>query len=239
MAHRLGDWSRRLEKAAYAAIERADEREKKLNSAQSEDVVNKRLNLCFDADRAAERAIELYDNFSYLYRELIQQLNTFDSNGNLRPHDRAEEIMLVALDLMESLEHNAINKKIATIKKALPDLLTYFDDAKLALKACQKLTTNTDALNALCLAWQWNKVVIKSKQTHRKHKAVEQHQLNLELAALLIEDDEKFENLKESIYAELDQIIQASSMVECINSLLRPYLNNSKNLRIHTNRKAE
>jgi len=49
VAHRLGDWDRRLEKAAYAAIERADEREEKLDSARSEAVIEKRLNACFDA----------------------------------------------------------------------------------------------------------------------------------------------------------------------------------------------
>lgn len=230
VAHRLGDWNRRLEKAACAAIERADEREEKLDSAQSETVIEKRLNLCFDADIAAQQAIDLYDNFSYLYRELIRQLNTFDSKGYLRPHERAKETILVALDLMESLGHNAINKEIVTIRKALPDLLTYFDDAKLALSACQEFTTNEDALKTLCLAWQWNKAVIKSKNSTRRHKAIEQRDLNLELAALFIEDDkEVFESIKERTYEELDQIIQASSMVECINSILRPYLNSSKN----------
>ena len=28
---------------------------------------------------------------------------------------------------------------------------------------------------------------------------------------------------------KLDQIVQSSAMVECINSIIRPYLNNSKN----------
>ncbi|MES9986187.1 MAG: hypothetical protein ABW115_22570 [Candidatus Thiodiazotropha sp. 6PLUC6] len=229
IAHRLGDWNRRLEKAACAAIERADEREEKLDSARSDAVIEKRLNLCFDADRVTERAIDLYDNFSYLYRELIRQLNTFDSKGNLRPHERAEETIRVALDLIESLGHNAINKEIATIRKALPDLLTYFDDAKLALSACREFTANEDALKTLCLAWQWNKALIKSKNTARRHKAIEQRDLNLELAAMFIEDDKVFESIKERIYEELSQIVQASSMVECINSILRPYLNSSKN----------
>lgn len=71
--------------------------------------------------------------------------------------------------------------------------------------------------------------MIKSKVTARKHHAIEQRQFYLELAELFVGDKEKTLKLKESIYAELDQIIQASSMVECINSILRPYLNNSKN----------
>jgi hypothetical protein len=40
---------------------------------------------------------------------------------------------------------------------------------------------------------------------------------------------EDYKRLKEQVEGELDKIIQASSMVECINSILRPYLNNSKN----------
>ena len=192
-------------------------------------MIEKRLEGCFDADRAVEQSIDLYDNFNYLYGETIHQLNTFDSKANLRPHERAEETIRVALDLMESLGHRAINKEIVTIRKALPDLLTYFEDAKFALGACQEITANEDALKALCLAWQWNKAVIKSKNTDRGHKAIAQRDLHLELAALFIDDDKTFDSIKQRIYDELDQIVQASSMVECINSLLRPYLNSSKN----------
>jgi len=102
-------------------------------------------------------------------------------------------------------------------------------DAEIAVKNCEKLTNNKEALIALYLAWQWNKAVIKSKQTNRKHNAIEQRDFYLELAMLFVDDEERGILLKEKVYAELDQIIQASSMVECINSILRPYLNNSKN----------
>lgn len=124
---------------------------------------------------------------------------------------------------MEELNHKAINKDIASVRKALPDFLTYFADAKIAVINCQKLTDNKDALTALYLAWQWDKAVIKSKQTDRKHRAIEQRDFYLELAMLFAGDKESGIKLKENVYAELDQIIQASSMVECINSLLRPY----------------
>ena len=71
--------------------------------------------------------------------------------------------------------------------------------------------------------------MIKSKQTSRKHKAVEQRDFYLELAELFVGDKEKYLNLKASVFEELDPITQASSMVECINSILRPFLNTSKN----------
>jgi len=45
----------------------------------------------------------------------------------------------------------------------------------------------------------------------------------------VIGDEKQATQLQEAVDRKLDQIIQASSMVECINSLLRPYLNNSRN----------
>jgi len=229
VAHRLGDWDRRLEKSAYTAMEMADKREKTLASAKSDAVIEKRLTLCFEADEKEQQAIDCYDDFHYLYCYLIHQLKSFDSEGSLRQRDQAEENMTIALELMASLPHKKIAKEALLIKKTLPNLLTYFDDAIIAFEKCQKLTTNTETLQALILAWQWNKDVIKSKETARKHHAIEQRQFYLELAELFVGDKAKMIELKESIYAELDQIIQASSMVECINSILRPYLNTSKN----------
>ena len=229
IAHRLGDWVRRLEKSAYTSIELIVKREHTLGSARTEAVIDKRLNRCFDAVDAAKQAIEIYENFSYLYQYLIHQLNVFDSKGNLCQLKQVKENMAVALELMLSLNHKAINKEVKSIKNALADLLTYFSDADTAIENCQKLSSNEDALKSLSLAWQWNKAVIKSKHIPRKHKAIEQRQFYLEMAELLVDDQKKYSELKEKVFAELDQIIQASSIVECINSILRPYLNTSKN----------
>ena len=35
--------------------------------------------------------------------------------------------------------------------------------------------------------------------------------------------------VQQEIYSRLDKIVQSSAMVECINSIIRPYLNTSKN----------
>ena len=229
IAHRLGDWDRRLENSATTCMQHTENRNDTLASARSDRVIDKRLTLCFDAAEKEAQAIDLYDDFNYLYQIIGHQLNSFDSAGDLRPRDQAKDIMVAALDLMTSLDHKRICKEATLIKKTVSDLLVYFDDAIKAVDRCKDLTKNKEARKALSLAWQWNKVVVKSKKTNRKHDAIEQRDLHLELAELLIGCKKKTHRLKERIYAELDQIIQASSMVECINSILRPYLNGSKN----------
>ena len=66
-AHRLGSWVDRLEKAAYKAIEREDDRWNRLQSAKSDAVKEKKRDEYEKAKREAEEKIELYDRFHYLY----------------------------------------------------------------------------------------------------------------------------------------------------------------------------
>ena len=84
-----------------------------------------------------------------------------------------------------------------------------------------------EALHALFLAWQWNKSVIKSKKADRTRYCRETEQFWLEYAQGHLQ--ENYDDVKEQVYSELDTIVQSSALVECINSIIRPYLNSSKN----------
>ena len=52
-------------------------------------------------------------------------------------------------------------------------------------------------------------------------------QFCLEIATGYLQED--YDIVKEQVYQQLDQIVQSSALVECINSIIRPYLNGSKN----------
>ena len=84
-----------------------------------------------------------------------------------------------------------------------------------------------EVLRAFCIAWQYQKSWIKAKQAQRRnhYKAREKEELGL------LEDElgDGFHELKEAVYLELDNIVQSSAMVENINSILRMYLNTTKN----------
>ncbi|MCI5194612.1 MAG: hypothetical protein D3915_16120 [Candidatus Electrothrix sp. AU1_5] len=89
-----------------------------------------------------------------------------------------------------------------------------------------KLSIDQNALSALCLAWQHHKAVIKAKKADRRKKCTAREQVCLEFSEGYLQED--FETIKERIYSELDAIVQSSAMVECINSIIRPYLNTSR-----------
>ena len=227
IAHQLGSWTDRLEKTAYKAISVEQECERKLDSAKSDHVQENRLADCVQAAEAVEKSVTLYDDFSYLYRCVLGELNVFDSNGNLRDRQEAEEEIKTGLTIIDDLKHGNITKAVGKIKRTLPDLLHYFDIAKQVVSECKKLSINEDGLKAYCIAWQWGKAVRKAKKTARKKRAAEQEQFCLEIADGLHQKESS--DIQEEVYSKLDEIVQSSALVECINSIIRPYLNTTKN----------
>ena len=227
LSHRLGIWVHRFESKAYSAIENEYEREIVCLNRKSEESFEKKGKQYQEACAKTMEAIELYENFKYLYIHAIKQLNPFRSNGELRDMTKAKEEIEVALELIEKLEHKTINKEIEGIKKVLPKLLDYFKDAKKAIRNCRALGIDDKTIKVLSLEWQWNKALIKAKTPERRKKAKKELTHYSLLAKQMLWKD--YESVKEKVFNELDTIIQASSMVENINSLLRPYLDRSKN----------
>src|SRR5256712_4258440 len=80
-------------------------------------------------------------------------------------------------------------------------------------------------LDALVLAWHHEHL---SYQSQAKHKRYHQHESQqwLDVAEGCL--DHQFEPLKALVFEKLDAIVQASSLVELVNSFIRPYLNSSK-----------
>src|SRR5664280_502193 len=191
IAHRLGSWVERFLNAAYAAIEKEYDCERKLKSAKSKAVQEKR--------QAAYR--------------------------------QAEAGVICGLALLEDLNHTHITKAVSKVRRALPDLFHYFDIATKVVNECKELGIDEEALKAYCVAWQWGKAARKAKKSGRKKIAIEQEQFCLEIASGLRQQASEAVDgaIQKEVYSRLDKIVQSSALVECINSIIRPYLNTSKN----------
>ncbi len=68
------------------------------------------------------------------------------------------------ISLIEELEHIKITKAVNKIRRTMSGLLNYFDVAKSVVGNLSNLSVDQEALQALCLAWQWRKGSIKSKK---------------------------------------------------------------------------
>ena len=127
IAHQLGKWVNILEAAAYNAIQKEFNCYDKLDSARSDEVINKRIDGYDQAVKIAVEAIELYESFHFLYVIIINELKLFDGNGNLRDRKEAEENIETGLSLIEELGHTKITKAVNKVRRTMPGLLNYFD----------------------------------------------------------------------------------------------------------------
>ena len=183
------------------------------------------------------KALTLQSNFKFLYHCLLQQFNVFDIHGLPRKRAFAEAEAKCAIDLMRTLEIPSLNKELTFIEKLLPDLFNFLDKAA---DTYQKIIDSN--ICSICsaqlipfwaMAWQYDKRSYKVKNNYAYQKKLREisKQFLIDLKQELdgnLDDFNIFDVLQATIFALFDAIIQSSAPVEMFNSILRPFLNQSR-----------
>jgi len=227
IAHRLGPLVARLDAAAYTAIAQEYEAEQKITRASTKATRQQGRTAHTKAQTRAATKIARADAARYLYHCLIEELRLFDDSGQVRQRQTAEGNIETALDLLDTLGVTSITNAVKTIRRLLPNLLNYFDVARTVVATLHTSSCDPDTLSMLCLAWQWHKALIKAKTAPARQYCAAQETIYLDRAndQLKTPDDP----MKATVYQQLDQIVHSSSLVECLNSIIRPYLNTTNN----------
>jgi flagellin-specific chaperone FliS len=128
IAHNIGLYVDRLEKAAYNAIGYEQERLTALKTGKrNSEKMRSQYGL---AKHSAEEKIELYDNFHYLYLCLIRSLQVFDAKGNPNKRFESEHMLHAALELLEDLKIDGLKKEIRSIRNISSQLFSYLDEGE-------------------------------------------------------------------------------------------------------------
>ena len=215
-----------LEKKAYSALEYEDERYRVLDSAKSEWVINDRIEDYEEAVEDTKKALEMYENYVYLFRCLQENLELFDKAGKLKTIDFVKGEILASLELMDELSYTKVNDIVKKLKERADEFLLYFERAAEVYKSLSDRLKNEDVLSGLCLAWQWDHKVHQAKTGKQKDFFKKERDFWLGYGEGLLGED--IQNLKEEVFCQLDTVVRSSSLVEMVNSLIRPYLNTCK-----------
>lgn len=229
IAHRLGLYAKRLEKKVDKAIEHEWDRKQKIQSARKEDIIAKRKAIYEQACQDTLLAIEQFEGFQFLYFHMLNQLNTFDSKGQVRQQQTAMEEVQVALELMRELQISGLGDELQTIENLLPKLFNFLAKAQVVHYGLEAQLGEVPTY-FWTYAWQSLKKSRKIKHYAKSKAAAERAAIALNLLEEYYQlPAEQFNTLKSDIFKQLDAIVQSSALVETINSLLRPYMNESKN----------
>src|SRR6266436_3760633 len=215
---------RQLERKAYAAIAKEDKAATTFHNAKSEANLHRRLQQYEHAHHACEHAIARDDQLDLLLHLLRDALHVCSPFGRLRTVAGVRSELMLLLSLIEEIDDAALLKLLPPIRSHLDDIFVPFEQAEAMHVELLDLVPQ-QILDALVLAWHHEHL---SYQSSAKQKRYHQHESQqwLDVAEGLL--DNQFEPRKAIVFEKLDSIVQASSLVELVNSFIRPYLNSSK-----------
>ncbi len=213
-----------LERKAYGAITKEYEVARTFANAKSESHLQKRLQQYETAHDACEEAIRLYDELGLLLHLLRDALHVCSPYGKLRTQQNVRSELTLLFDMIEALDSATITQTLKPIRKHLDDILVPFKQAE-DIDAELRLVVPHDALDFLVLAWHHDHLTYQSGAKQRRYHQRER-EFCLACAQGLLGD--AFDTLQVLVFDKLDSMVRASSLVEMVNGLIRPYLNSCK-----------
>lgn len=213
-----------LEKKAYSAIGQEIEAAEKFDHAKSEGHLQKRLKQYEQARQVCAYTIERYDQLNLLLSMLSEALYFCSAWGRLRTVEDVRSDLTLILSLIEEIDDETLPKLLKSIRAHIDDILVPFSQVELIHAELLELI-DQQIVDALVLSWHHDHL---SYQSHGKkkhyHRRERDYWLNFSGGLL----DDQFDHFQALVFDKLDAIVKASSLVEMVNSLIRPYLNSCK-----------
>jgi hypothetical protein len=215
-----------LESQAYAAIAYEYERKIVLDNAKSESNRQKRHLQLEEATKDCTSKIQCYQHVADVLALLFPSLYFFDlQNGNLRRAVQVKETILTLMDWLDELDYPVLQVETKTIRNHIDDICCCYQKSE-GIYDALATTIPENVLNFAGLAWQYDHQSHQYKG-ERKTFYKNESQFYREIAASLLE-----EKTDEAVIAEVfdtfDDMNRTSSLIEMVNSLIRPYLNSCK-----------
>jgi hypothetical protein len=213
-----------LERQAYGAIGKEIEAAETFANAKSEANLQKRLEHYEQTRQACEHAIERYDQLNLLLGMLREALYLCSNLGRLRTVEGVRSDLTVMLNLMEDINDAKLPKLLKSIRAHMDDILVPFRQVERIHTDLLEVMPE-EIVDALALAWHHDHLFYQSRGKKKQyHRRESDYWLNFSEGIL----DDQFDELKAQVFEKLDSIVKASSLVEMVNSLIRPYLNSCK-----------
>jgi len=188
---------------------------------RSEPVINKRMASYEAAKAAAEEKIRQYDHFCYLWAELRKALELFDSEGRIPEGASRQAELQAILALMRELGCERLNQALSSFASGLE---CYWDYYQRAEEGYQGLIQRypRDVVEVCVCGWQLKRQSTNSKDYGIRKRLAQEAEFYDDYAASLLPEHVKA--LRKEVEETLDAEVRSSSLVENVNSALRPLL---------------
>ena len=210
----------RLYRKALAAIAREYARGG-MESGRSEAVITKRRAAYEAAKAEAAEQIRQYDNFCYLWTALRQALALFDDQGEITALTSRQAEIDAIVQLMDELPCAQLHQALASFASGLEGYWGYYQRAEQVYQACMKRYPR-DVVQALACGWQLQRQATNSKAYEMRKRLTQDAEFYFAYAATCL--PETADAIRTEMVEALDTEVRSSSLIENVNSTLRPLL---------------
>ena len=221
LLHPLAPFAGRFERQALGAIEHEYERARVFESAKSASVIGTRMAAYEAAQAAAQAAIERYDNYDYLWRELRKALELFNGQGHLTSLAQRQAEIQTILALMKELGDEKLAREVASFARGMEGYWDYYQRAEGRYQQLRQRYPPA-VVEPLCLGWQAQRQATNSKDYGRRQQLFRESEFFLAYAESL--EPEQYPAIKHEVMEAFESEVRSSSLVENINAGLRPLL---------------
>jgi len=210
----------RFSRKALAAIAREYERGS-VESGRSEAVIKKRRAAYEAAKAEAAAQIRRYDDFCYLWTALRNALEVFDHQGEITALTSRQAEIDAIVQLMDELDCAQLHQELASFTAGLAGYWGYYQRVEQVYQAC--LTRYPRAVvQALACGWQLARQATNSKTYAMRKRLAQDAECYFAAAATWLPD--AADAIRKEIVTALDTEVRSSSLIENVNSALRPLL---------------
>ena len=210
----------RFYRKALAAIAREYERGS-VEVGRSEDVITKRRAAYEAAKAEAEAQIRRYDHFCYLWTALRQALAVFDEQGEITELTSRQAEIEAIVQLMDALAGAPLHQALASFASGLQGYWGYYQRAEQVYQEYSKRYPH-EVVQALACGWQLQRQATNSKAYGMRKRLAQDAEFYFAYAATCL--PEASEALQKEMVEALDTEVRSSSLIENVNSALRPLL---------------
>lgn len=192
-----------------------------LETGRSIDVINKRRAQYEAAKAEADRKIRQFDDFCYLWAELRKALELFDEAGKIKDFAVRQAEIKAILELMSELGCQKLKSELKSFAAGLENYWSYYKRAEDVYRALLDRYP-LQAVEALACGWQIGRQATNNKDYGVRKRLLQESGFYFDYAASLL--PEGSEAIRQEVVKALDQEVRSSSLIENVNSGLRPLL---------------
>lgn len=222
----MGKVAQQLENAAYRVIREEDALERRRARAHRE---SERRSLGQQLRRTrdhVDHAITRCDAFEALRREATSVLELADrGSGRLRTSAEVVEVLTRVADAMKAISGKRVRKVARYLRNRAVGLGRYLDALAARLAAVTEEAGGVEVVEACIRAYQASlQASRRGPRWDRKAREQEITEATRHLLAVTERDSERLQRAMGTVLPVLSRRYRASSAIENLNSVLRPYL---------------